>query len=214
MTVKLVSLEGSIGAGKSTFLKSLEDLNIPDFHVLYEPVDQWNVTIEPNTRNMFEMYYNDKKKYGFSFQMFVLQTRVQHLVDFVKGLDPQKDIIIVSERCPLTDYNIFADMMYSQGYMSDYDFVVYKKWYDYIVSSIPFEISALLYLRVDPNVCVERIMKRARSGEEKIDLHYLLMLHQKHEVWLNATNLPMLVLDGNGPLPDTQPVIDFINGLP
>ena len=41
-----------------------------------------------------------------------------------------------------------------------------------------------IYLKTNPNVSHERIVKRLRSGEEAIPLEYLTELHNKHNDWL------------------------------
>jgi deoxyadenosine/deoxycytidine kinase len=62
-----------------------------------------------------------------------------------------------------------------------------------------------IYLRTDPAICYERILKRKRSAELDISLDYLKRLHEKYEAWLVARqdiasslhDVPVLVLNCN-----------------
>jgi len=203
----IISLEGSIGAGKTTFLKQVEQAG---YHVLYEPVDKWNSDMIDGS-SMFELYYKDKTRYGFPFQMYVLQSRVQHLLETIRDLP--ENAVLVTERCPLTDCKIFAEMMHAEGFINDYSFRVYTKWYEFTRAILP-PIVGVAYLRVSPDVCVQRILKRNRSGEALIDLNYLKTLHTKHEDWLmKPGDLPVCVIDGDGSVPDVAKLSDFISQL-
>ena len=50
-----------------------------------------------------------------------------------------------------------------------------------------------MYIRCSPEICYQRIQKRARPGEEPITLEYLYELHEKHEKMYGQA---ALVLDG------------------
>lgn len=61
-------------------------------------------------------------------------------------------------------------------------------------------LAGIIYLRCQPEVCINRIRKRNRSEEAGIPFDYLKLLHEKHENWLGkATSVEgcpkILVLD-------------------
>lgn len=200
----VISIEGSIGSGKSTFLQKLKDHG---YVVMFEPVDEWTVKLL-NNKSMLEMYYEDKIKYGFMFQMYILKSRLENLLEVYNN---NPNAVIIIERCPLTDKNIFAEMMYENGILSDYEFYVYKTWYDFVLSTIP-KIDGIVYLNTSPGVCIQRIIKRNRDGESLIDINYIHSLHEKHERWLNddSNSIPILKIDGNGTIPDVTVVDEFV----
>jgi deoxyadenosine/deoxycytidine kinase len=206
----IISVEGCIGAGKTTFLKELEKAG---YCVVYEPVDEWtkeSIQCEGGeSKSMFELYYEDKCKYGFAFQMYVLQSRVHH---FIRAIQDNPGKVIITERCPLTDHKVFAEMMYEQGIIDQYSYKVYKKWFDLMTTTVLPKVSALVYLRVNPEVCVQRILKRNRNGESRIDLNYLNCLQTKHEEWLmlSSSDVPIKVIDGNGTVPSPEVIADFV----
>jgi deoxyguanosine kinase len=200
----IVSLEGNIGAGKSTLLRridaALEAAGIPHV-VLYEPVDQWSDTrVDDGSgrgpRGMLELFYDDMRANAFVFQIFVLQTRVQQMLDCVRA-NPGK--VIVTERCHVSDCHIFAKLMSESGNLSPAEMLVYMKWYDTCGTILQDYLKGIAYLRASPSVCVDRIIKRSRAGEENITLENLTKLHAAHESWImgGQHGVPVTVIDGN-----------------
>lgn len=212
----LVTLEGNIGAGKTTLLKIIEKMSfIKDHVVAYEPVDDWmNLRVAAHEKSLFELYYEDKKRYGFAFQMYALQSRFQHLVKLVQD-NPDK--IIITERCHLTDHMIFASMLHQQGVITPHEYVVYKTWYESIESMDSLVLAGIMYLQVSPPTCIERICKRNRLGEDNIDMLYIKSLHTQHELWLNTqkNDYPICIINGDTPKNewDVEKIADFINDL-
>ena len=63
-----------------------------------------------------------------------------------------------------------------------------------------------IYLKTSPEICLQRIKKRGRKGENNITLEYLKSCHEYHEQWLkNETNL-LIIEDQN-----CQKIKEFIN---
>jgi deoxyadenosine/deoxycytidine kinase len=67
--MKVVSIEGNIGSGKSTFLQySKEHLESDKICFLDEPVDDWLSIVDTNDKNIIKRYYDDQKNMRFSFK--------------------------------------------------------------------------------------------------------------------------------------------------
>ena len=207
----IFTLEGNIGAGKSTLLKQLEHIQLDKKHViLLEPVDTWmSIRPEPDQPSIFEMYYKDPERYGFMFQMLALQTRMEFLYKIIK--DHPTDTVVICERCFLTDFEVFAKMLLDDKIINNAEMHVYKQWYNFLLDIIKPSVKGVLYLQVEPDICVERIAKRHRKGEEKIDIDFIKKVHKQHEQWLNTASYPVLHINGNGETVDKTPIIAFIN---
>ena len=209
----IIAIEGNIGAGKSTLLAKLENVVFNKDHiVMYEPVEEWmSIKPEGQTVSLFEKYYSDKEKYGFMFQMYALQTRLMHLT---KILVENPDKIIICERTHLTDYEIFAKMLYQDKILDDYEYYVYKSWYDHAASTLHDSINGIVYLCAEPYTCMTRIAKRNRIGEDAIAVNYVNKIHKLHESWLvTETKLPCVKINGNVDehAIDINAIVDFIN---
>lgn len=183
---RIFTIEGNIGSGKSTIIEKLKNKlnNFNEFIFLPEPVDEWNKIKDNSGVTILEKFYNDKKRYSFSFQMMAYITR---LIQLRKAIDSAPDnAIIITERCLLTDRYIFAQMLYDTGFIEEIDFRIYLSWFDEFNT---FYYGGVIYIQVSPDICLERIKKRNRKGEESIPLEYLQSCHDYHEKWLNNMKL-------------------------
>lgn len=191
----VVFLEGNIGAGKTTLLSKLENMG---YVVVYEPVDEWmSMRARPDGESFFELFYKDKKRYGFMFQMVALQSRISHIQKLVA--EKSETQLIICERSFFTDHQVFAKMLHDQKIISDEEFCVYKMWYNYLVELIKPKVSGIIYLKASPETCVKRIAKRNRKGEEELGLDYVRNVHDRHEDWLMSSthvDLPIHIVDG------------------
>ena len=202
----IISVEGNIGSGKSTILSALRKLSsdidgAPVFYV-DEPVRQWEQITNKDGKNMIELFYANPSKYAFSFQMMAYISRLTMLKDAIKN-HPRS--IIITERCLLTDYNIFASMLHEQGNLLEEEFAIYKQWFDYFQKDVP--ISAIVYIQCDPTVSHARCKSRARVGED-IPLDYLVKCHQKHEDWIHSESIPTLTIQN-----DTAKIDDVLMNI-
>jgi deoxyadenosine/deoxycytidine kinase len=186
---KVIFIEGTIGAGKSTFIQHMKKIynndveqpNSKKIIFLQEPVDRWNTLFDKNHVSILEQFYEDQEKYAFSFQMFALKTRIEQ---FNNALDTAEiDDVIVCERSVTTDRYIFAELLYETGQMNDYEYTIYKEWFDMVNPLNDERIIELssIYLRVTPQNAFQHIIARQRNGEDNIHMEYLKILHEKHE---------------------------------
>ena len=68
--MSIYSLDGNISAGKSSYLKAIEDYlqanNKHNIIIVYEPVDEWLKLKAPNDdKSIFEKFYANQERYLF-----------------------------------------------------------------------------------------------------------------------------------------------------
>lgn len=195
-------LEGNIGAGKSTLLRKLQ-AKYPEISVFQEPVDEWIAYKNDNDQSIFQLFYEDPKRYAFAFQMFVMLTRLKKVGDY------QQHLTSVYERSIMTDKNVFMDSLKKDNTVTDIEYKVFNDWFDYLSPKLE-DIQGIIYLRVEPNECYNRIQKRNRTSENNISIEYLTTIHDRHETWLSEKkNTECVVVDGNDDA-DLQKIYDFI----
>ena len=182
---------------------------------LDEPVALWNQVCDKDGVNILTNLYKDIRANAFKFQMMAYISRLSMLRKAVK--DP-KIKLIITERSVETDRNVFAKMLYDVGDISHDEFQIYTLWFDEFLTDVP--LGGIVYINASPDVCLERIGKRARAGET-IQTDYIKRCHQYHEDWIRARGCPLLELPANEDIIGTprllsermERITEFIRGL-
>ena len=181
----IISIDGNIGSGKSTFLNLLKEKYGDFFYFAKEPVEEW---LDINGVNLLDKFYQDKERWSYTFQNYAYITRI---LELEKGLKSDKNIII-TERSVNTDKHIFAKMLTEDNYMSQFELDLYNTWFHYF----NIQVEGQIYIKTTLDNCIHRIQERNRDCETNIEKKYLSSLDKNHENWLmNKNNI--LILDGN-----------------
>ncbi len=195
----LFVIEGNIGAGKTTFLRILKENLAVD--IIHEPTDKWqNVA---GSGNLLDLFYKESKRWAYTFQSFAFITRVEAIVEKLKIANA--NVTQILERSVYSDRFCFAKNCYESGTMTALEWQIYKDWFKWLVESYTQKPTGFIYLKTDPKVCYERMVKRDRSEESAVPLDYLELLHKKHEDWLinkvdvidYIKDVPVLSIDCN-----------------
>lgn len=185
-TVKL-AVEGNIGAGKSTFLDLMSDsaLKMQDIiEVVHEPVDEWRAVRTDAGGppvNLLEAFYADPKRYAYTFQHYVLLTRMAKDRESRSSTKRMR----VLERSIFSDRMVFVRAMHEAGHMGDLELSVYDSWFNMeIQQDSQLVPNGFIYLKANPETCIRRLRHRAREEEVGVSEDYLARLHYMHESWL------------------------------
>lgn len=175
----ILSVSGIIGAGKSTLSTKLgKELKAT---VLYEPV---------NENKYLEKFYNDKRKYSFPMQIFLLNKRFKQHQQMVWS-----DKNTIQDRSIYEDV-IFANMLRKSKMMEELDFQTYLSLFKNMSNFLNIP-DLIIYLDVKPKIALERIKNRSRNCETNINLEYLNNLQKGYEDWLKdiSQRIPVLKID-------------------
>jgi deoxyadenosine/deoxycytidine kinase len=190
----IVSLEGNIGAGKSTLIRFLKT-NSFNKHIVFleEPLDEWNTIKDANGTTALEHFYEDKNKYSFSFQMMAYISRLSMIKRKIETA-PANSIIFM-ERSLQTDKNVFEKMLHKDGHINEIEHQIYHKWFDEF--STDAKLTHIVYMSTTPATSYARIQNRNRNGEGAISEEYLKKCHEYHNEWIMKFETPTMILDGN-----------------
>lgn len=180
----IISIEGNIGVGKSTIIDNIElylrNSNITDIVVLKEPIEEWtNMVDSVDDESILTKFYNNPEKFSFAFQVLILNT-IQKQIDETIKLYPNCKVIIC-ERSILSSREVFAKMLFHSSMMNEMEYKIYDSLFYNDRLIVP---TRFVFMDVPPEVCLQRIIKRNRSGESKISLDYLSQCDQYHHRWL------------------------------
>lgn len=194
----IVSIDGNIGSGKSVTLEHLKEYylsgeggNADGIVFIQEPVKEWMDIVDKDGVHILENLYKDLKRFAFRFQMMAYISRLKLLREACR--DPNVRVII-TERCVKTDRNVFAKMLYDDGSIEEDEYRIYNQWFDEFIQDVP--VAGIVYVRASPEICVERITKRARPGEV-ISAEYINQCHTYHETWIESEKCQKLIISAN-----------------
>ena len=189
-----VFVEGIIGAGKTTFigrLKEYLDQYIETIE-LDEPISTWTGVALPGNTNLFRAFYDDRKKWAFHFQSFVLATRMYQYIRHLTGGTRRGGRRVVIVERSISSSKLFSQVLYKHGDLNNEDYAILQSCANMI--HLPPR-SLTVYIRTDIPIAMSRIDKRGREGEGKIELAYLTDLHDVHKSTFEHT--ADLTVDGN-----------------
>ena len=172
----LLSIEGPIGAGKTSLTRILErEIGFKGFYEL-------------SFKNPYlSKFYNDIERYSFPIQIEFLASRFKQWKRIQN--------VNVDTVC---DYFFYKDEIFARMNLKGEDFKLYRRIFNLMIEHIR-PPDYVIYLSARPAVLLERIEKRGREYESPITLEYLMKLCSFYDEYLKDYRLsPVLILDVEG----------------
>ena len=175
--VLIVSLEGNVGAGKTTAFNAIKRVlqKVPGVAFLPEPVDEW---VE---RGFLSAMYS-KELSASTFQQVVLMTLAADLTNiFIHNKDCK---VVITERSAMTNF------LFARQNLAGMDLEAYNFTFSRFMKLLPENVRIHhVYLKTTPAMASARLAVRGRPGEQGVSLAYLEGLHGLHEQWSAASNV-------------------------
>ena len=195
MSSIIISIEGNIGVGKSTFIEKILINNFDDCEKVSEPVEIWKTITDENDKNILQIFYEDKQRWAYSFQNIACITRMMKIEETVKTSNKK---YIFLDRSLGTDYNVFEKMLYDNGDINEIEHKMYNLWCSFYTNYVRKNNKIIyIYLKSNAKICLERINKRNRIEEKSITIDYLEKLNEYHDNWLLNSEENTIILDCN-----------------
>lgn len=156
----IITIDGNIGCCKTSILNY--------FHKNYklaidlEPVDNW-------TEYLANLYNTTNSSYDFQIKVWVDRCWIQE----------KTSISVLMERSPYFIKNVFVRKAYEDKSISETEFDNINKLHK--TTDDLWKPNGYIYLRSDPEKCLQRIIKRGRFAEKNIQLEYIQSIHELHE---------------------------------
>ena len=196
MTPILVSVEGNIGAGKTTLFSALQARN-PHWCFVPEPVTTWTSFRNNQGESLLQVFYENPRRWSYTFQNCALLTRclsIEGSVGATRASGQTGKQLFVTERCLDTDRHVFTKTLVADGYLDKLENELHSQFFDAMkLTATP--LSAIVHVCTDPTECAQRIRSRAREGEDCISTEYLKALHNRHTDWLGSLAISVHTTD-------------------
>jgi deoxyadenosine/deoxycytidine kinase len=178
MKHQFITIEGNIGAGKTTLSNILaEKLNA-------------KLILEEFAENPFlPKFYEKPDQYAFPLELFFMAERYKQLKDFLHTQDLFQEVTI-------SDYLFTKCLLFAKVNLPDEEFRLYQKLFDIIHQQISFP-DILIYLHAPVQKLQENIKKRNRSYEQDIKDDYLFNLQETYTSYIKQHNIKTIFIDAS-----------------
>ena len=178
MKHQFITIEGNIGAGKTTLSNILaQKLNA-------------KLILEEFADNPFlPKFYEKPDQYAFPLALFFMAERYKQLKDFLHTQDLFQEVTI-------SDYLFTKCLLFAKVNLPDEEFRLYQKLFDIIHQQISFP-DILIYLHAPVQELQENIKKRNRSYEQDIKDDYLFNLQETYTSYIKQHNIKTIFIDAS-----------------
>ena len=166
--MRVIFIEGNIGAGKTSLLKELGEHFGDKVCIVEEPVDVWE-----KSGLLAECY--DGTVSRATFQHVALATKTAALAEALR--ETPENQLILAERSPFSDAAVFAKAFLDE----EVEQRAYKVAHDAALRTLgPLDCAFIFLEGASTATLAERIRTRNRNGEDSIDTALLAKLENLH----------------------------------
>lgn len=176
MKYQFITIEGNIGAGKTTLANQLSK--------------HYNarLILEQFADNPFlPKFYENPGQYAFPLELFFMAERFKQL----KELLQQKDMF---QSITISDYLFTKCLLFAKVTLPDDEFRLYQRLFDIIHQQL-IQPDLLIYLHAPINKLQANIKKRNRSYEQQIPDGYLFNIQETYTHYIKQHNIKTLFID-------------------
>ena len=178
MKYNFVTIEGNIGAGKTTLA-----------HLLSKHYNA-RLILEEFAENPFlPKFYSNPEQYAFPLELFFMAERYKQLKELLQTKDMFQQVTI-------SDYLFTKCLLFAKVNLPDEEFRLYQKLFDIINPQI-VQPEILIYLHTPVQKLQENIKKRNRTYEQAIPNDYLFNLQETYTQYIKQHRIKTLFVDAS-----------------
>ena len=178
MNYHFITIEGNIGAGKTT----LAHLLSKHYHA--------RLVLEEFADNPFlAKFYENPAQYAFPVELFFMAERFKQLKDLIQ----QRDMF---NHLTISDYLFTKCLLFAKVTLPDDEFRLYQRLFEIIHQQL-IQPDILIYLHAPVSKLQQNIKKRNRSYEQSIPDEYLFNLQETYTHYIKQHNIKTLFVDAS-----------------
>ncbi len=184
MQYHFITIEGNIGAGKTTLA-----------HLLSKHFDARLVLEEFADNPFLPKFYENPEQYAFPLELFFMAERYKQLKDMLHTRDLFQTVTI-------SDYLFTKCLLFAKVNLPEEEYRLYQKLFEIMHQQI-LQPDILIYLHAPVAKLQQNIKKRNRPYEQGISNDYLYDIQQTYSAYIRQHPIKTLLVDaGNA---------DFLN---
>ena len=171
---KIIAVEGLIGVGKTEFSRKLRDALFGE------------LVLEEFDDVVLEKFYKNPTKSAFETEKSFLEVRMrQHKEYKTRKKYPQ-----------IFDYLAHKSIIFAKKTMAPIEFIQFQRDFNHC-SGFFIKPEVVILLNQEINFILDKINKRGRKFEKKIDSKYLNLIKSEYNNWKTKTKFPLYNIDLN-----------------
>jgi len=196
---RFIAVEGPIGVGKSSLAQRLTR------HLGAEGLFE-----APDENPFLERFYQDRSRHALATQLCFLVQRVRQLSPLIQ--------LQLFEQLHVADYLMDKDPLFAELNLSVDEMDVYQEMFRHLRPPLPSP-DLVIYLQAPVEVLLERIRRRGRSYERRIDTAYLERLNAAYTAFFHHFDAATLVIVNAAEIdwvhsePDFQQLVQFLDQI-
>jgi deoxyadenosine/deoxycytidine kinase len=178
MDYHFITIEGNIGAGKTTLA-----------HLLSRHYNARLVLEEFADNPFLPKFYENPQQYAFPLELFFMAERFKQLKELIQ----QKDLF---QNITVSDYLFTKCLLFAKVTLSDDEFRLYQRLFDIIHQQL-IQPDILIYLHASVSKLQSNIKKRNRAYEQNISDEYLFNIQETYTHYIKQHNLKTIFVDAS-----------------
>lgn len=176
MNYRFITIEGNIGAGKTTLA-----------HMLAQHFNAKLILEEFADNPFLPKFYEKPQQYAFPLELFFMAERYKQLKDMLQTQDLFSNLVI-------SDYLFVKSLLFAKINLLEEEYNLYQKLFD-IINPQLVQPDLLIFLNAPVTQLQANIKKRNRSYEQQIEDNYLQKVHNMYTQYLKQHPVRTLMID-------------------
>jgi deoxyguanosine kinase len=178
MNYHFITIEGNIGAGKTTLA-----------HLLSKHYNARLILEEFADNPFLPKFYENQQQYAFPLELFFMAERFKQQKEFLQ----QKDMF---QTLTISDYLFTKCLLFAKVTLSDDEFRLYQRLFD-IINQQLVQPDILIYLHAPVKKLQSNIKNRNRSYEQNISDEYLFNIQETYTQYIKQHHIKTLFVDAS-----------------
>lgn len=192
MKYNFITIEGNIGAGKTTLA-----------HLLAKHFNARLILEEFADNPFLPKFYENPAQYAFPLELFFMAERFKQQKDMLQ----QKDMF---QATTVSDYLFTKCLLFAKVTLPEDEFRLYQRLFDIIHQQL-VQPDILIYLHAPVTKLQANIKKRNRSYEQNIPDDYLFSIQETYTHYIKQHHIKTLFIDaGNADFLDNEKHLQVI----
>lgn len=176
MNYHFITIEGNIGAGKTTLA-----------HLLSKHFNARLILEEFADNPFLPKFYENPQQFAFPLELFFMAERYKQLKDLLHTQDLFNSVTI-------SDYLFTKCLLFAKVNLPTDEFRLYQSLFDIIHQQL-VQPDLLIYLHSPVSKLQQNIKKRNRSYEQQIGDDYLFSIQETYTQYIKQHNIKTLFID-------------------